>query len=119
LQSLVSDSTLVKRFWKHVKVGPGCWPWTGCTSDEGYGRLQKDKNSGVIYAHRFSFEMHKGKIPPGILIMHECDNPPCCNPKHLHLGTVQMNNDDAAKKGRKLSGKNHPHYKHGRFAKHQ
>jgi hypothetical protein len=35
---------------------------------------------------------------------HTCDNPKCCNPKHLFAGTRQQNNDDKIAKGRGVMG---------------
>lgn len=58
-------------------------------------------------AHRASWTLHNGPIPAGMVIMHKCDNPPCCNPDHLKLGTRAENNKDAAAKGRYNYHKSH------------
>lgn len=87
------------RFWEKVVKGPGCWSWTSSTSEKGgYGFLS-DRGEKV-YAHRLSWELHRGPIPVGLWVLHSCDNPPCCNPEHLFLGTRTDNMQDAARKGR-------------------
>lgn len=76
----------------------GCWEWTGNRNDEGYGRLWLDGRR--VYAHRRSWELFMGPIPPGLCVLHRCDNPPCCNPEHLFIGTKGDNMRDAMSKGR-------------------
>lgn len=49
--------------------------------------------------------MHKGAIPPGYLVCHSCDNPPCVNPEHLWAGTDRDNTMDKINKGRANSTK--------------
>lgn len=90
---------LLERFWRHVKAGSDdeCWPWEKCPKDR-YGAIGKD---GVIErAHRVSWQIHIGPIPPGVQVLHTCDNPPCVNPKHLFLGDQTANMRDMARKGR-------------------
>ncbi len=94
--------TLEERFWKKVVKGcepSDCWGWSGSTSPAGYGAIWPGPGSnGPTQAHRVSYEIHKGNIPAGLLIMHICDNPPCCNPDHLEIGTDKTNAEDKAKK---------------------
>lgn len=86
------------RFWRKVRKGRGCWEWISCKGEKGYGSFgvgHKTKR-----AHRFSWEMSKGKIPDGMCVLHRCDNPRCVRPDHLFLGTPKDNTMDMIRKGR-------------------
>ena len=102
--------TVAERFWPKVtKAGPDdCWPWNAGRDDKGYGTLSTRHGKSPVKAHRVSWELHNGPIPPGKEVMHDCDNPPCVNPRHLKLGTHQQNMADAHKRGRINN------YRHGR-----
>lgn len=85
-------------FLSRTRMSPtGCWEWTGAT-DNRYGLVQFQKKK--YKAHRFAFECLVGPIPDGKVVCHRCDNPPCCNPEHLFVGTQSENLKDAASKGR-------------------
>lgn len=88
-----------------------CWPWIGHRDDDGYGRLHTGNDTRLV-ASRIAYELFVGQIPEGMLVCHHCDNPPCCNPLHLFIGTVQDNIADRQKKGRQVRGLNHHWYTH-------
>jgi hypothetical protein len=95
------------RFWAKVKVGEAheCWPWTASVFKDrnGYGKFQAGQGIGktnVVYAHRSSYELASGPIPVGMDVLHSCDNPPCVNPAHLHLGTAADNAREMVERGR-------------------
>jgi hypothetical protein len=79
--------------------GPNaCWPWIGYIEPYGYGRVVI---AGKRYlAHRAAYEHFVGPILPGFDLLHSCDNPPCCNPKHLTPGMHIHNMREMAQRGR-------------------
>jgi DNA-binding CsgD family transcriptional regulator len=79
----------------------GCWEWLG-TIKRGYGMLSV--KSITKYSHRVSYEAFIGPIPSGMCVCHKCDNPGCCNPDHLFLGTVLDNMTDMVSKSRSAIG---------------
>jgi hypothetical protein len=97
--------SLRDRFYRNAIVKEGCWEWKGCFQAQGYPMLgHKSLKNGKDVGHRISYMVHKGPIPSGMVIMHECDNPACTNPDHLRLGTHQDNVDDKICKGRMRRG---------------
>ena len=59
-------------------------------------------------AHRVAYAAFVGPIPIDPVVCHRCDNPPCCNPAHLFIGTRRDNNADMRVKGRS-AGPGRPH----------
>lgn len=103
--------TLYQRFEDKIVRIPiaGCWIWTGCVNEFGYGKMGVDGKTKK--AHRVSYELHVGPIPDGMIVMHRCDTPGCVCPHHLSVGTFKANSDDRDSKGRQalymLPGERH------------
>ena len=79
-----------------------CMEWQGCLDGHGYGQIFAGGNDRrKVAAHRFAWEFATGrKIPDGMCVLHDCDNPKCVNPFHLRLGTHAMNTRDMVERGR-------------------
>lgn len=89
-----------RRFWTKVNIQApeDCWEWERCLTKQGYGSFYMGK---AVTASRVAWTLTNGEIPPGLHVLHHCDNKKCCNPKHLFLGT---NLDNIADKTSKYRG---------------
>jgi hypothetical protein len=106
-------NSIEEAFWLYCPPGKPdeCWLWQG-TRHNGYGYF-KWRNTRR-FAHRVAYELHYGAIPTSdnphdTCVCHTCDNPSCCNPAHLFLGTQAENNADRDQKGRQAIPKGSKH----------
>lgn len=99
------------RFWASVAPGPPdeCWEWAGRRDRSGYGVLSIGPRGAVEpwKAHRLSWELHRGPIPDGLVIRHQCGNRCCVNPHHLIPGTQVQNIADTMQMERVPRGEGH------------
>lgn len=94
-----------ERFLSKVtqKDAGDCWPWTGRGTAQGYGFF--DYGGGTFISTRVAWMIFFGQDPGSLNVLHSCDNPPCCNPSHLWLGTHSENTKDMVAKGRRNHAK--------------
>lgn len=100
------DLTLRERFWAKVAMDDGCWIWSGARTGRGrtlYGKIAV-REGVFVGAHRVMWELMRGSIPPGMCVLHSCDNPPCVNIAHLSLGTHADNSAEKVARGRHVCG---------------
>lgn len=90
-------------FWSYVnRDSDGCWPWTKSLFPTGYGQFHFKTPDGKVIrrAHRVAYYLAHGSFDTTLNVLHMCDNPPCCNPAHLFLGTPRDNVSDMLRKRR-------------------
>lgn len=95
------DGTRHERILNGTFINPKtrCWEWNGHKDKKGYGRMS-DAQSCEVLVHRISWCEFIGQIPKGMHILYHCDNPKCCNPEHLYVGTNEDNVKDRQARGR-------------------
>ena len=69
-----------------VNATTGCNEFQGALDSSGYGSIRIGDR--VVGAHRVAYEVYKGAIGKNLQVLHKCNNPKCCNPEHLYLGTT-------------------------------
>lgn len=102
--SINTPEKLKRMLWE-TKINvteSGCWEWTGSRYSTNYGEVWQGGKRRL--AHRVSYELAKGPLAKGEVVMHVCDNPPCVNPDHLVKGTQFQNVLDMQAKGRMYTG---------------
>lgn len=94
--------------WVTINENTGCWEWNLSKNNKRGGYGQKRIKGKTYKAHRLAYYIFNKTIDPDKFVCHKCDNPICCNPNHLFLGTAQDNSLDAWNKNRLRLPKNAP-----------
>lgn len=108
-------SELIQKLFLRINITDDpneCWEWTAGKS-RGYGRTSiLHKYLGTAIVHRSIKMLELGVFfePHTELICHHCDNPSCCNPKHLYVGTNSSNQYDSYERGLQSISRPNPRF---------
>ena len=88
-----------------------CWYWKASKHHFGYGTFRINKKTYL--SHRLALIFWTNEEKEAEQVNHTCDNPACCNPKHLYWGNQKDNIRDCKSRGRHISppvlyGEEHP-----------
>lgn len=99
------DINTKDKFFAKLKLNSlnGCLEYTGTLDRKGYGEFSYEGK--IRFAHRLAYYFENGDFDQTMLVCHSCDNPKCCNPVHLFLGTHEDNMRDMVAKGRSTKGR--------------
>lgn len=105
------DPRIAAHFWVLVACSDRdrCWPWNGPKTGDGYGTFRVGSRKTTVC--RYIAELELGRpLERGEYVLHRCDNPSCCNPDHIWVGTQTDNMRDAARKMRLSQGRSRSSY---------
>jgi hypothetical protein len=99
-KELSENEVLALRIANGIKINAqsGCWEWQKTKNKYGYGTMTINGRGRLV--HRTAYFITNGCIPNGKQVLHNCDNPCCCNPSHLHLGNRNDNMRECYERGR-------------------
>ncbi len=95
-----------QKFWSRVAITANpdrCWEWLAGKA-HGYG-VHSEGRGKTVGSHRLAYQITYGEFNARLHVCHRCDNPGCCNPNHLFLGTQKDNAKDREAKGRGRKGR--------------
>ncbi len=98
------EAVAVSRFWRLVDVrgADECWPWLG-DLDKGYGVFFYGGRMRPAHELALSFTTGEARLS-SLETCHACDNPPCCNPRHLRFDNRAANVADMDERDRRVNG---------------
>lgn len=101
VQTVIDLGGFEDKFLSRIDTSGGpdvCHPWTHTKTKQGYGMFTS--HAHTVLAHRLRLAMAEPDSINAPVIMHICDNPQCCNPRHLCAGSYAENTHDMHAKGR-------------------
>jgi len=85
------------RFWTQVRrlvprngQSTLCWTWQGYINRAGLGVFRL--NGRIELAHRVSFVLARGDVPPDCVVIRRCGQKKCVRPDHLMLQKQRLRN---------------------------
>lgn len=105
------DPLATPRFdvWSKIDQSGGpdaCWPWVKSCDRDGYGVTKIEGRQWRVCRWVLTQKMGRA-LDPSELSRHTCDNPVCCNPAHIIVGTASENSEDMKRRGRQVRGHRH------------
>ena len=99
------EFSIKERIKKNILINQdtGCWEWQKYKNKSGYGKITYNGEKWTV--HRLSYKEFVGEIDNDSMVLHKCDNPCCCNPKHLYLGGYSENSRDMIRRDRRDKNK--------------
>ncbi len=88
------DTKTLARIFSKIAVDRaiGCWVWTGARTWSTHGVVYFNGRQESIHRLMYAWlvePLPRHGIQADAVVDHiKCDNPPCCNPAHLRLGTT-------------------------------
>jgi hypothetical protein len=104
VRHIIAIGDFEQAFLQHIDTSGGddaCHIWTHTKTKLGYGHFTKHGYTAL--AHRLRYAMAEPDSIHAQVIMHLCDNPQCCNPRHLRAGSYADNTQDMLTKGRRTA----------------
>jgi hypothetical protein len=93
------DGEVIRRIMRRITVDDNeCWLFEGMPSGAGHGQISY--HNRTIGTHILMYVYHYGPVSEGLMVLHKCDVPNCCNPEHLETGTRSKNAIDAVRRGK-------------------